>query len=126
MSKQPILLGRTITLEHTENIEESDQKLHRFAGTEKLFSNKTDNPDNWCFDSHTPSGVFDTSSCRYGTPAFISFPHFYLADPYYLNQVDGLNPQKELHEFHIDLEPVQKNTSSFIMNSGFVPTKNGA
>ena len=35
----------------------------------------------------------------------MSFPHFYLADPFYGEQVEGLNPQKDLHEFHIDLEP---------------------
>lgn len=46
------------------------------------------------------------SSCRFGAPVFVSFPHYYLADQYYINQVEGLSPDKALHEFHVDLEPV--------------------
>lgn len=35
----------------------------------------------------------------------MSFPHFYAADPYYLQLVDGLQPEKELHEFQMTMEP---------------------
>lgn len=82
---------------------------YRYVGTKKVFSNKTEDPDNWCFCSGgmcNPSGIGNSSTCRFGTPVFVSFPHFYLADPYYLEHVEGLNPQKDLHEFFIDLEPV--------------------
>lgn len=47
------------------------------------------------------------SACRYGTPVFMSFPHFYGADPYYLDAVEGLNPSQDKHGFHIVLEPVR-------------------
>ena len=82
---------------------------YRFTATERVFANATENPDNWCFCSEgycNPSGVGNSSTCRFNSPVFVSFPHFYLADPYYSNFVMGLNPQKDLHEFHIDLEPV--------------------
>lgn len=36
----------------------------------------------------------------------MSFPHFYQADPVYINAVDGLNPNKEEHETYLDLQPV--------------------
>lgn len=36
---------------------------------------------------------------------YVSFPHFYAADPYYLQLVDGLRPEKEKHEFQITMEP---------------------
>lgn len=36
----------------------------------------------------------------------MSLPNFYAADPFYLNQVEGMRPKKDLHEFFITLEPV--------------------
>lgn len=43
---------------------------------------------------------------RQGAPVVVSFPHFYQADPKYINAVDGLNPNKEEHETYLDLQPV--------------------
>merc|ERR1711974_137907 len=34
-----------------------------------------------------------------------SYPHFYMADPWYLNNVEGLKPDKEKHEFYVDISP---------------------
>lgn len=104
-----IAICRSIDLDYTEDVTKNGVTFSRFAGTRRLFANASDNADNWCFESYVPSGIANTSSCRYGSPAFVSFPHFYLADPYYLAQVDGLDPQKELHEFHVDLEPVNQS-----------------
>ena len=36
----------------------------------------------------------------------MSQPHFYQGDPYYQQQVTGLNPDKDLHETFIGVEPV--------------------
>jgi scavenger receptor class B protein 1 len=68
-------------------------------------------PENECFcgGECVPSGLFNVSSCRYGTPVFMSFPHFYHADPFYLQQVDGLAPQKEKHQFFMSFEPVRQS-----------------
>lgn len=41
-----------------------------------------------------------------GAPIVVSFPHFYQADPAYINAIDGLNPNKEEHETYLDLQPV--------------------
>lgn len=43
-----------------------------------------------------------------GAPIVVSFPHFYQADPAYINAVDGLNPNEEEHETYLDLQPVQQ------------------
>lgn len=99
---------RSVTLDYEKEIENYGVSSYRFTGTERVFANASDNADNWCFCSGgvcNPSGIGNSSTCRYGAPAFVSFPHFYLADPYYREQVEGLNPQKDLHEFHVDLEP---------------------
>lgn len=98
-----------MTLDYVEDVQSKQLLSYRFAGSRRTFENASQNADNWCFDVggvSNPSGIFNVSVCRYGAPAFISFPHFYLADPYYLNQVDGLLPNKDRHQFHIDLEPV--------------------
>lgn len=50
-------------------------------------------------------GALDVSSCKMGAPATVSFPHFYLANNSSLDAVEGLNPNKEEHEFMMALEP---------------------
>lgn len=35
----------------------------------------------------------------------MSYPHFYNADPFYVDQVEGLQPNKEQHEFYMVVEP---------------------
>lgn len=102
-------LCRSMTLDYEKDIENMGLLSYRYVASERVFANATDNADNWCFCSGgvcNPSGVSNSSTCRYGAPAFVSFPHFYLADPYYADQVEGLNPDKDLHQFHIDLEPI--------------------
>lgn len=62
-----------------------------------------------CNGECVPSGVLNISACRYGSPGFVSFPHFYTADPYYVDQFDGLTPNKKQHELSITLEPVRQS-----------------
>ena len=104
-------IRRSIDVDYTEDVVKNGVTFYRYAGTEKMFGSADKYPDNWCFCSGgvcNPTGVTNSSTCRFGAPAFVSFPHYYLADPFFKNQVEGLNPQKELHEFHIDLEPVER------------------
>lgn len=105
--------SRSLTLYYTNDVSKKGVTFYRFAGTKRTFASVDENPDNWCFCTAGDdqmcsrfSGVVNSSTCRYGSPAFVSFPHYYLADPFFQSQVDGLNPQQELHEFHVDLEPV--------------------
>ena len=55
-----------------------------------------------------PQGVVNVTACFPGAPAFISNPHFFHADPYYVSQVAGLQPEADKHQFYITLEPVSK------------------
>ena len=105
-----IAIDRSLELDYTQTIENYGVTSYRYAGTSRTFANTTENPDNWCFATggqQNPSGIFNSSTCRFGAPVFVSFPHFYLADPCYGEQVVGLEPRQDLHEFHIDLEPVR-------------------
>ena len=95
---------------------------YRFYGDDSVFDNGTKYPEKRCFCSKSqligttdistsveecaPSGVRSISKCRFGAPAFVSFPHFYKADPSYLLNISGLDPRQDLHEFYIAVEPV--------------------
>lgn len=41
-------------------------------------------------------------------PIYLSFPHFYKADPTLLDAVDGLKPDPEKHETYFKIQPVSK------------------
>ncbi|XP_043065296.1 protein peste [Drosophila ficusphila] len=80
-----------------------------YKGSARNMANGTDNPENSCYCQENcqevRSGLLNISSCWYGAPVFASHPHFYQADPYYLEQVEGLKPDKDRHEMVIMLEP---------------------
>nr|CAH7721426.1 unnamed protein product [Callosobruchus chinensis] len=67
----------------------------------------TNRPENTCFckGECIPSGVFNVSACRQNSPSFLSFPHFYAADPYYTDLVRGMQPDRNKHQFYIIIQP---------------------
>lgn len=79
-----------------------------FAAGSSVFDNGTHYPENSCYCPNNkctePSGVRDLSLCKKGAPAFISFPHFYAGDPVYSEAIQGLRPNKSLHEFSMTIE----------------------
>lgn len=80
---------------------------YKFSAQAGMLDNGTLRPENECYCNGecVPSGMLNVSSCRYGTPAFVSLPHFYGADPIYLSMVEGLHPERDKHETFITLEP---------------------
>ncbi|GLH07584.1 Protein croquemort [Gryllus bimaculatus] len=59
----------------------------------------------FCQGECPPPGALNVSTCRLGAPAFVSYPHFYLADPWYRQQVDGMRPHADSHRNYITIEP---------------------
>merc|ERR1712071_605608 len=104
-------LCRTVTLDYTGELYKGGVEFNRYAGTHRMFALKDTEPDNWCYCPNgvcpPAAGIVDSSPCRYGTPAFVSFPHFYAADDYYKNQFEpgSIDPDQDKHEFRIDLNP---------------------
>ncbi|KAG8180256.1 hypothetical protein JTE90_019537 [Oedothorax gibbosus] len=86
----------------------------RFRNTQSIFKDATLNQ---CFDQdhELPSGVMDLGPCLFNAPIVLSFPHFYLADPTYLEYVQGLNPNKTQHESFLDVEPTTGLTVGLTM-----------
>jgi len=81
----------------------------RYEMMPDFFANRTVNPSNWCFDGgrEWPSGVFNVSACRFKAPVFLSQPHFYQADPWYLDQLSegSLSPDAEKHSSYFIIDP---------------------
>lgn len=102
-------LCRSIPLDYEKEATIEQIPGFKFSGGARTVDNGTKYPDNWCFCAGecVPSGVLNISSCRFGTPVFMSFPHFYGADPFYLDQVEGMNPSRDKHEFYMTMEPVR-------------------
>ena len=88
----------------------------------KAFTSK----DSACFcppgeASCAPEGLFNVSACQVsaeinnitkttsptqgGAPMFLSWPHFYRADPRLREAVLGLEPREDKHQFHLDILP---------------------
>lgn len=99
---------RTIELDYEEDIDVRGLKAYKYVAGERTFDNGSKYPEMACYCNGDcmPSGVFNLTNCRYGSPVFMSLPHYLHADPFYANQVQGLNATKEKHEFYIAVEPV--------------------
>ncbi|MED6257026.1 hypothetical protein ATANTOWER_006973 [Ataeniobius toweri] len=102
-------LCRSIHLAYVEDVEVKGIQAYRFAPPNDVLMNPKENPTNagFCVPAGEclGTGVLKVSVCREGAPIVVSFPHFYQADPAYINAVDGLNPNKEEHETYLDLQP---------------------
>jgi len=104
-------LCRSLRFTYSHEVEVAGIDSYEYIAGEMMFANGTENPLNSCYEQpglSLPSGVFNSSLCRFGAPVFISQPHFYQADPYFLSLLDSrsLHPNKEKHRSFVRLEPV--------------------
>ena len=97
-----------MTLQYKRAAREANIDALRFEGGPLMLDNGQLEADNECYcdGECVAGGVANVSSCRYGAPAFVSFPHFHLADPAYRAAVAGMRPSADQHAFYIALEPV--------------------
>lgn len=105
---------RSLKFDYEKNKVHKGINSRRFRNTRNIFNDETLNE---CFvqDSELPSGVLDLGPCQFDAPIVLSFPHFYLADPNYLELVDGLSPNKTSHESFLDIEPTTGLTVGLTM-----------
>jgi hypothetical protein len=103
---------RSITFEYAEDVEVHGVTGYRFELGKRLLDNGTIDRGNWCNcgGQCVPQGTLNVSSCRHGAPAFVSYPHYLDADPYYTRLVTGMNPDQDRHRFYLTLEPVSGNS----------------
>jgi len=100
---------RSMPLRFEKHVQHQGVRTLRFTPPEDVFDNVDTKPENMCYcvggPPCAPKGLFNISVCQFGSPTFISFPHFYLADPSIPAKVDGVSPVKEKHQFYIDIVP---------------------
>jgi scavenger receptor class B protein 1 len=99
-----------VRFEYLDDVTVSGIAGYRYGMSKNFVDNGTSDPGTVCKgEEHgLPRGVVNLTACRHGTPTFISNPHFFHADPYYVSQVAGLQPDADKHQFYITLEPVSK------------------
>jgi hypothetical protein len=95
---------RSAYMEHKQNAHWYSVPVRRYSLQEKDLYNVTENPNNAQYYSFGPSGMLNTTKAV-AVPVFVSFPHFYLADPRLVQAVKGLSPNKDAHEIFLDIEP---------------------
>jgi scavenger receptor class B, member 1 len=107
-------LFRSIKLEYHKKIVKHGVEGNMYIAADKTLDNGQKLPENKCFcgspseESCLPAGAMNVSKCKYGAPAFVSLPHFYRADKYYINKLD-MPPANSLEDdLFIALEPVTK------------------
>ncbi|CAH2108669.1 unnamed protein product [Euphydryas editha] len=100
-------LCRTVNLEYDKSGYIDGLPYHKYTMTDISFDNSTRSPVNSCFCNGDCSwgGLMNVSACRYGSPAFLSLPHFLHGDPELREKVRGLDPDPELHSFYFAVEP---------------------
>lgn len=81
---------------------------YRYETRSSMLDNGEEDSANSCFcgGECAPPGALNVSTCRLGAPAFVSFPHFYMADSVYRDGVIGMRPDPKRHGAHITMEPV--------------------
>jgi len=117
------LMCRKINLQFEKVTKHAQLSSYRFIPPPNIFGSHTDadplnvNPANSCYCRQSEgflclkSGVLNLAPCKVtpdlpkGAPIALSFPHFYQADPSYVEAVEGLKPSKSLHQFYMDVEP---------------------
>jgi scavenger receptor class B protein 1 len=104
---------RSIPFDYEKDVQVHDVVGYRFTAGTRAIDNGTNYSDNLCYNDGNsdkfPSGVMNISACKYSVPIFMSYPHFFEADSFYLNGIEGLKPDKEMHQSYITLEPVSRN-----------------
>jgi scavenger receptor class B protein 1 len=96
---------RTMEFDYEKDIEVHGLKAYKYGG-DRVIDNGTKYNDRACYsEGFMPSGIMNISKCRYNSPVSMSLPHYLYGDPFYGDQVEGLNPIKEKHEFFVGLEP---------------------
>jgi len=102
-------LCRSMKLVYKENVKQQDLPALRFVPAEETFGDMETYPQNECYCVDGPPcskrGTFNISVCQFGSPVFLSWPHFLHGDPSLREALIGLRPDPSRHQFYLDIQP---------------------
>ncbi|XP_063066759.1 lysosome membrane protein 2-like [Engraulis encrasicolus] len=105
-------LCRSIYMEFEQDVEVKGIPAYRFTPPRSVLASAAENPDNegFCMEKVKEkclgSGVLKVAVCKKDVPVVVSFPHFYLGDEKYHQDIDGVSPPvREEHQTYVDLNP---------------------
>ncbi|KPJ06853.1 Protein croquemort [Papilio machaon] len=81
----------------------------QYSTNDSTFDNGHKYPSMACYcdevrdENCLPSGALNVSACRFGSPAFVTLPHFLGVDSYYADKIEGLAPTDD-YKFRLALE----------------------
>lgn len=81
---------------------------YNFRIAHDFLATPEENPDNACYCHKgvcPKKGLAWLTPCYYSIPITISQPHFYNADPSLIEQIDGIKPEKEIHDSIVTVFP---------------------
>ncbi|XP_049547847.1 protein croquemort-like isoform X1 [Anopheles darlingi] len=102
----------SVTLQYLDEVERYGIAGLRWIGNDRMFDNGVHYEETACQctapEEECPvldNGAMDVSECKFGAPATISYPHFYLANDSYHADITGMQPDPTEHRFEMELEP---------------------
>ena len=97
---------RSFTLEQTDVVNIMGVEAFRFTFVNSTFQSAFTNPENARWGSFNPDGLINLGPTQDPpVPVFGSKPHFLDGDPTLLEKVNGLSPNRSLHDSFLDVNP---------------------
>lgn len=115
--KKPIFvfnkdIAHSLQLVYDQDVKVFNGKLTaaRYVLPKSTFDTPETNPDNMCYCNTetgecSPQGVFSTSVCSFGAPAYVSFPYFDGASDEIKQGVNGLDKVRKDLQTYINVHP---------------------
>lgn len=98
-------LCRSLYLTYEKTVYHGNLELYRYTLPREVLAQTREN-DCYCTDEFTcRDSLVNLSPCKKGSPVVASTPHFYMGTNETINEVSGLNPNKEEHQTYLDVEP---------------------
>jgi len=104
---------RSFAMKFSQEVQQNGIKGYRFVMSKDTFSSPLEESNNQCFcvDGSCKgfgdvSGLTNMTACMHGAPLATSLPHFLHADESIRAKIIGMNPDPNLHESYVDIEPV--------------------
>lgn len=99
-------IQRAFDLQNTASVDHMGVEALRYRFPLKTFQGAFTEPQNAQWGSWCPDGLFYMGPIKEPElPLYGSKPHFLDGDESLINGVDGLEPSRENHDSHVDVEP---------------------